>query len=36
MALLLVARLLSMGPVALVMDTWTHWPYRSTTAYTSG
>lgn len=25
-AVLLVARLLSMGPVALVIDTWTHWP----------
>lgn len=33
--MLLVHRLLSSGPEELVIDTWTHWPYRSITAYTS-
>lgn len=33
--MLLVQRLLSSGPEELVMETWTHWPYRSITAYTS-
>lgn len=33
--MLLLQRLLSNGPEELVMDTWTHWPYKSITAYTS-